>query len=112
MTALALKTADIGISVENAVDIAKESADIILLEKNLLALISGVIRGREVFGNITKYIRMGASSNFGNALSILGSVNVSAFFAFAAHSNNYKLILFMTFLRLLYLLIMWIKNMF
>jgi Mg2+-importing ATPase len=69
----ALKTADVGISVDSAVDIAKESADIILLEKSLLVLDDGVIEGRKVFGNIVKYIRMGASSNFGNMLSVIGA---------------------------------------
>ena len=66
----ALKAADVGISVDTAVDIAKESADIILLEKSLLVLQEGVIEGREIFGNITKYIKMGASSNFGNMFSV------------------------------------------
>jgi Mg2+-importing ATPase len=69
----ALRTADVGISVDNAVDIAKESADIILLEKSLLVLGDGVLEGRKVFGNIVKYIKMGASSNFGNMLSVLGA---------------------------------------
>jgi Mg2+-importing ATPase len=69
----ALKAADVGISVESAVDIAKESADIILLEKSLIVLGDGVIEGRKVFGNITKYIKMGASSNFGNMFSVLGA---------------------------------------
>ncbi|MES2114590.1 MAG: HAD-IC family P-type ATPase, partial [Pseudomonadota bacterium] len=69
----ALKAADVGISVDSAVDIAKESADIILLQKSLLALKDGVIEGRKVFGNISKYIRMSASSNFGNMLSVLGA---------------------------------------
>ena len=69
----ALKAADVGISVDNAVDIAKESADIILLEKSLLVLEEGVIEGRKVFGNIVKYIRMGASSNFGNVFSLVGA---------------------------------------
>ena len=69
----ALKAADVGISVDTAVDIAKESADIILLEKSLMVLQEGVIEGRKVFGNITKYIRMGASSNFGNMFSVLGA---------------------------------------
>jgi Mg2+-importing ATPase len=69
----ALKTADVGISVDTAVDIAKESADIILLEKNLGVLDDGVIEGRKVFGNITKYIKMGASSNFGNMFSVIGA---------------------------------------
>jgi P-type Mg2+ transporter len=69
----ALKAADVGISVDTAVDIAKESADIILLEKSLLVLQEGVIEGRKVFANITKYIKMGASSNFGNMFSVLGA---------------------------------------
>ncbi len=69
----ALKAADVGISVDTAVDIARESADIILLEKNLMVLRDGVIEGRKVFGNIVKYIKMGASSNFGNMFSVLGA---------------------------------------
>jgi Mg2+-importing ATPase len=69
----ALKAADVGISVDSAVDIAKESADIILLEKSLMVLQEGVIEGRKVFGNITKYIKMGASSNFGNMFSVVGA---------------------------------------
>jgi Mg2+-importing ATPase len=69
----ALKAADVGISVDTAVDIAKESADIILLEKSLSVLSEGVIEGRKVFGNIVKYIKMGASSNFGNMFSVLGA---------------------------------------
>lgn len=75
----ALRAADVGISVDNAVDVAKESADIILLEKNLLVLEQGVLEGRKVFGNIIKYIKMGASSNFGNVFSVLGA---SAFLPF------------------------------
>ena len=69
----ALRTADVGISVDTAVDIAKESADMILLEKSLLVLGEGVIEGRKVFANILKYVRMGASSNFGNMFSVLGA---------------------------------------
>ena len=69
----ALKSADVGISVDSAVDIAKESADVILLEKNLAVLAEGVLEGRRVFGNITKYIKMGASSNFGNMFSVIGA---------------------------------------
>ncbi|MFA5199641.1 MAG: magnesium-translocating P-type ATPase [Candidatus Omnitrophota bacterium] len=69
----ALKTADVGISVNNAVDIAKESADIILLKKNLLVLVDGVFEGRRTFGNILKYIKMGSSSNFGNMFSLTGA---------------------------------------
>ena len=69
----ALRAADVGISVDSAVDIAKESADLILLEKSLLVLAAGVVEGRKVFANILKYVRMGASSNFGNMLSVLGA---------------------------------------
>jgi P-type Mg2+ transporter len=69
----ALRAADVGISVDTAVDIAKESADAILLEKNLTVLEEGVLEGRKIFANILKYIRMGASSNFGNMLSVLGA---------------------------------------
>jgi Mg2+-importing ATPase len=75
----ALRAADIGISVDTAADIAKESADLILLEKDLMVLDRGVIEGRKVFANILKYIRMGASSNFGNMFSVLGA---SAFLPF------------------------------
>ncbi|WP_426662128.1 magnesium-translocating P-type ATPase [Rhodanobacter aciditrophus] len=67
----ALHDADVGISVDTATDIAKESADIILLEKNLMVLEEGVLEGRITFGNIIKYIKMTASSNFGNVLSML-----------------------------------------
>lgn len=77
--AAALKQADVGISVDTAVDIAKESADIILLEKDLMVLRKGVIYGRRTFGNIIKYIKMTASSNFGNMFSMLGA---SAFLPF------------------------------
>ena len=69
----ALKAADVGISVDSAVDVAKEAADIVLLEKSLLVLEEGIIEGRKVFVNITKYIRMGASSNFGNMFSVIGA---------------------------------------
>jgi Mg2+-importing ATPase len=69
--AAALKDADVGISVETAVDIAKESADIILMEKNLMVLEEAVIEGRKTFANIIKYIKMTASSNFGNVFSVL-----------------------------------------
>jgi Mg2+-importing ATPase len=70
--ALALKISDVGISVDTAVDVAKEAADIVLLEKSLLVLEEGILEGRKVFGNIIKYIRMGASSNFGNMFSFVG----------------------------------------
>jgi Mg2+-importing ATPase len=69
----ALKGSDVGISVNNAVDIAKESADIILLKKNLMVLEDGVKEGRKTFGNIVKYIKMGSSSNFGNMISMTGA---------------------------------------
>jgi Mg2+-importing ATPase len=68
----ALRAADVGISVDTAVDIAKESADAILLEKDLHVLEEGVLEGRKVFANILKYVRMGASSNFGNMFSFVG----------------------------------------
>lgn len=77
--AVALREADVGISVDNATDIAKESADIILLEKDLRVLRSGVIYGRRTFGNTIKYIKMASSSNFGNMFSMLGA---SAFIPF------------------------------
>ncbi|MER6446131.1 magnesium-translocating P-type ATPase [Streptomyces venezuelae] len=69
--AAALRDADVGISVDTAVDIAKESADIILLEKDLTVLEQGVVQGRTTFGNTIKYIKMTASSNFGNVFSVL-----------------------------------------
>ncbi len=69
----ALRAADVGVSVDSAVDIAKESADIILLERSLMVLGDGVVEGRKVFANILKYVRMGASSNFGNMFSVLGA---------------------------------------
>jgi Mg2+-importing ATPase len=69
--AAALRDADVGVSVDTATDIARESADIILLEKSLLVLETGVLKGREVYGNIIKYIKMTASSNFGNVFSVL-----------------------------------------
>ena len=75
----ALHTADVAISVDSAVDIAKETADIILLEKSLMVLEEGVIEGRKIFANILKYIRMGASSSFGNMFSVVGA---SAFLPF------------------------------
>ncbi|MCD8313595.1 MAG: magnesium-translocating P-type ATPase [Bacteroidales bacterium] len=77
--AAALRQSDIGISVDSGVDIAKESADIILLEKDLMVLENGVIEGRKTFGNIIKYVKMTASSNFGNMFSVLAA---SAFLPF------------------------------
>ena len=69
--AAAMKVADVGISVDTAVDIAKESADVILLEKDLMALEKGIIEGRITYANMIKYIKMTASSNFGNVFSVL-----------------------------------------
>ena len=69
--AIALKESDVGISVDTAVDIAKEAADIILLEKDLIVLEEGVIEGRKIFANITKYLKMTISSNFGNTISVM-----------------------------------------
>ena len=77
--AAALKESDIGISVDTGVDIAKESADIILLEKDLMVLEKGILEGRRIFGNIIKYIKMTVSSNFGNVFSVL---TASAFLPF------------------------------
>jgi Mg2+-importing ATPase len=68
-----LRTADVGISVDNAVDIAQESADLILLKKDLCVLNDGVLEGRKTFGNTMKYIMMGTSSNFGNMFSVAGA---------------------------------------
>lgn len=69
-----LKTSDVGISVENAVDVAKESADIILTHKSLTPIIEGIIEGRKAFANTIKYVMMGLSSNFGNMFSVVGAV--------------------------------------
>lgn len=71
--AAAMKVADIGISVDTAVDVAKESADIILLEKDLMVLDDGIIEGRKTYANMIKYIKMTASSNFGNMFSVLAA---------------------------------------
>ena len=71
--AAAMKAADIGISVDTAVDVAKESADIILLEKDLMVLEEGIIEGRKTYANMIKYIKMTASSNFGNMFSVLAA---------------------------------------
>jgi len=71
--AAAMRAADVGISVDNAVDIAKESADLILMQKDLLVLEQGVAEGRKIFANIMKYIKLTASSNFGNMFSVLAA---------------------------------------
>ncbi len=77
--AAAMKASDVGISVDTAVDIAKESADVILLEKDLMVLEKGIIEGRKTYANMIKYIKMTASSNFGNMFSVLAA---SAFLPF------------------------------
>ena len=71
--AAAMKASDVGISVDTAVDIAKESADVILLEKDLMVLEKGILEGRKTYANMIKYIKMTASSNFGNILSVLAA---------------------------------------
>jgi Mg2+-importing ATPase len=78
--ALSLKSADVGISVENAVDVAKEAADIILLRKELKVLLAGVIEGRRTFANTMKYLMMTLSSNFGNMFSMIGASLFLPFF--------------------------------
>jgi Mg2+-importing ATPase len=78
-----LKTSDVGISVDTGVDVAKEAADIVLLEKSLTILEDGIIEGRRVFCNIIKYIRMGASSNFGNMFSVVGAAYLLPFLPMA-----------------------------
>ena len=77
--AAAMKAADIGISVDTAVDVAKESADIILLEKDLMVLEEGIIEGRKTYANMIKYIKMTASSNFGNMFSVLAAAALLPF---------------------------------
>ncbi len=78
-----LKTSDVGISVDTGVDVAKEASDIVLLEKSLTILEDGIIEGRRVFCNIIKYIRMGASSNFGNMFSVVGAAYLLPFLPMA-----------------------------
>lgn len=79
-----LKTADVGISVDNAVDVAKETADIILMKKGLKELMDGVLEGRKTFGNTMKYLLMGLSSNFGNMFSMIGASLFLPFFPMTA----------------------------
>ena len=86
----ALEAADVGISVDNAVDIAKESADVILLEKDLMVLENGIIEGRKTYANIIKYIKMTASSNFGNVFSVLAA---SAFLPFLPMASLHLILL-------------------
>jgi len=82
-----LKSCDVGISVNNAVDVAKESADIILLKNDLTVLAEGVLEGRKTFGNTMKYIMMGVSSNFGNMFSVLGAIVILSFFVYFSNSG-------------------------
>ena len=88
--AAALEASDVGISVDNAVDIAKESADVILLEKDLMVLENGIIEGRKTYANIIKYIKMTASSNFGNVFSVLAA---SAFLPFLPMASLHLILL-------------------
>jgi len=88
--ASAMKASDVGISVDNAVDIAKESADVILLEKNLMVLEEGIVEGRKVYANMIKYIKMTASSNFGNMFSVLAA---SAFLPFLPMASIHLILL-------------------
>ncbi|MEI6836027.1 MAG: magnesium-translocating P-type ATPase [Candidatus Falkowbacteria bacterium] len=87
-----LKTADVGISVDNAVDVAKETADIILMRKGLKELMNGIIEGRKTFSNTMKYLLMGLSSNFGNMFSMIGASLFLPFFPMTASQillNNF-----------------------
>ena len=86
----ALEASDVGISVDNAVDIAKESADVILLEKDLMVLENGIIEGRKTYANMIKYIKMTASSNFGNVFSVLIA---SAFLPFLPMASLHLILL-------------------
>ena len=82
--AAAMKKADIGISVDNAVDIAKESADVILMEKDLMVLENGIIEGRKTYANMIKYIKVTSSSNFGNMFSVLAASSLLPFMPMAS----------------------------
>ncbi len=86
----AMKVSDVGISVDSAVDIAKESADVILLEKDLTVLRDGIIEGRKTYANMIKYIKMTASSNFGNMFSVLAA---SAFLPFLPMESIHLILL-------------------
>jgi Mg2+-importing ATPase len=83
--ASALQSADIGISVDSAVDVAKEAADIVLLEKDLSVLSQGVVEGRKTFSNTMKYIFMATSANFGNMFSM---ALLSIFFCLPSHASD------------------------
>ena len=103
-----MKVADVGISVDTAVDIAKETADVILLDKDLMVLEKGLVEGRKVYANMTKYIKMTVSSNFGNILSLLVS---GIFLPFLPMAPVHLIILNLVYdcLVLLCLLIRWTK---
>ena len=88
--AAAMKAADVGISVDTAVDIAKESASVVLLEKDLMVLEKGVIEGRKIYANMMKYIKMTAASNFGNMFSVLAA---SAFLPFLPMASLHLILL-------------------
>ena len=88
--AAAMRAADVGISVDTAVDIAKETAGVVLLEKDLMVLERGVIEGRKIYANMIKYIKITASSNFGNMLSVLAS---SAFLPFLPMASIHLILL-------------------
>ncbi|MCI6400663.1 MAG: magnesium-translocating P-type ATPase [Candidatus Fimivicinus sp.] len=88
--AAAMKASDVGISVDTAVDIAKESADVILLEKDLMVLEEGIVEGRKTYANMIKYIKMTASSNFGNMFSVLVA---SAFLPFLPMESIHLILL-------------------
>lgn len=83
-----MKASDVGISVDTAVDIAKESADVILLEKDLMVLEQGVVEGRKTYGNMIKYIKMTTSSNFGNMFSVLAASIFLPFLPMAARPDH------------------------
>lgn len=93
---LALRQSDVGISVDSAVDIAKETADIVLLEKDLMVLEEGVLEGRQTFGNIIRYIKMAASGNFGNMISVLLSSIFSPSYLCCLY-RSLRIICFVTF---------------
>ena len=82
-----LHAADVGISAPSAVDVAREAADIILLEPASMSCMAGILAGRKAFGNVMKYLLMGTSSNFGNMLSMAGAVAAPAVPADAADAD-------------------------
>jgi Mg2+-importing ATPase len=105
----ALRRADVGVSVEEAVDVAKESSDIVLLEHNLAVLHDGVVEGRRVFGNVVKYLRMAASSNVGNMLSVTGASLLLPFLPMLPVQIMLNNLLY-DICRRRYLQIVWMKN--